>query len=879
MNTKTVRSSSTHFHATQSTRIVLPSSQAFSPFIGVLWREIAAIAMLLFYLLAAPRSFAQISGPQKVASSGSLSAYYTWDYWDSSTRADFYSYSSSGSDFSLAILENGSVFDSIYQYDNGSGQLSWSGNYIGYYDTNSQRFTNPDGTPSGTCAVDGGNNFISDSGITVYAAYSVGFSGLYCWDDNTTKGYNYYYYIPESGAYVFKTIGVPSGTFQIMASHYSPPLSYAGGDSYYSNNGDGWSGPSFLIGSPPTSIYIDGGICTSTSVSSGGWAGAYSDTVYYSDGVRSAGIYRYVYPGGAIGSVWGYTDQGYVYGSLDSYSLLVTDNGGGPAAQIFSFAAPVGQHSQGPAAVYWDGVTVAFTYGNSGGADVYWDSSSGKTVYIWPANGSGQCPVSAYSTNSNSPVWTGIYNVATGSFGSGSPLLAIDGSGNLLGVPAGVVAFFGADPAQWGTPYLYSADGSYATPAYSWRTLGGAWAVKFIGIPIRPFIVSSGYLGTSPIYRWSGSSGGDLIVSTSGNGWSSSNIHPELFYVNGVAVTKDSSSEYINPDGGSATYHSSDWSRNVTLNWSLGGWITNWNGGLTYLDNTGFTGDGAWDGGNSFSVSFSDPRIVISVFPPPIAPRYGPAKVVWNGHVLTFDPMASFMSGGDDVYRDASGNAFVQINSGGGVYAWNNTTGVSGNGSYNSQTQAFVMPTYFPGIIYAQGANQAPPNDLVLTGSLDIQGSILNFGIDAANPNKPAFAWLEENGPIASGGPSGDHLRWLTANSLYEWTWEAPDNGSRFTSAPLMALRSSPFPTLALTIPITSPGGPLVLGPYNDTSIDNTTGTNRTQGVLVIGTGTKDPTTNVVTPRNAMRVLPDGTILIQKSGDLLMGNYTAGQRP
>ena len=48
-------------------------------------------------------------------------------------------------------------------------------------------------------------------------------------------------------------------------------------------------------------------------------------------------------------------------------------------------------------------------------------------------------------------------------------------------------------------------------------------------------------------------------------------------------------------------------------------------------------------------------------------------------------------------------------------------------------------------------------------------------------------------------------------------------------------------------------------------------------GVFVIAAGTK--TGNVITPRNALRVLADGTVLIQPGGDISMGEFSAGPQP
>lgn len=69
----------------------------------------------------------------------------------------------------------------------------------------------------------------------------------------------------------------------------------------------------------------------------------------------------------------------------------------------------------------------------------------------------------------------------------------------------------------------------------------------------------------------------------------------------------------------------------------------------------------------------------------------------------------------------------------------------------------------------------------------------------------------------------------------------------------------------------------MVLGRYNDSTV--VAEANRKQGILVIGAGfpAVGPTAEV--RRNAMRIRDDGTILIQRQGDLSMGEFTVGEQP
>lgn len=67
----------------------------------------------------------------------------------------------------------------------------------------------------------------------------------------------------------------------------------------------------------------------------------------------------------------------------------------------------------------------------------------------------------------------------------------------------------------------------------------------------------------------------------------------------------------------------------------------------------------------------------------------------------------------------------------------------------------------------------------------------------------------------------------------------------------------------------------VALGAYNDTTTDATTtpSTVRTNGVFVVGAG------NSTTPKNAIRVTTNGTVLVQPGGDLGMGAFGAGEKP
>jgi hypothetical protein len=70
---------------------------------------------------------------------------------------------------------------------------------------------------------------------------------------------------------------------------------------------------------------------------------------------------------------------------------------------------------------------------------------------------------------------------------------------------------------------------------------------------------------------------------------------------------------------------------------------------------------------------------------------------------------------------------------------------------------------------------------------------------------------------------------------------------------------------------VSSQAAQIVVGKYNNTTNDVTG--NHASGVFIIGAGTS------VTRKNVFRVLEDGGVLIQPSGDISMGQFGAGEQP
>ena len=171
------------------------------------------------------------------------------------------------------------------------------------------------------------------------------------------------------------------------------------------------------------------------------------------------------------------------------------------------------------------------------------------------------------------------------------------------------------------------------------------------------------------------------------------------------------------------------------------------------------------------------------------------------------------------------------------------------------------------------------------SADLDVLGNLFSLGSLKTNSNTVGLTLqFSDDGTNA-------RLASSLSRARSEWLWSHAAASGSATGVPMMKLDSenrlslfdSTDPTKAAII--LNPNGrslfdkPVVIGPYPDTSIETVNGTDRTKGVFVVAAGNKDAPTGVVTPRNALRVTEDGTILIQFSGDISMGEFTAGPRP
>lgn len=187
----------------------------------------------------------------------------------------------------------------------------------------------------------------------------------------------------------------------------------------------------------------------------------------------------------------------------------------------------------------------------------------------------------------------------------------------------------------------------------------------------------------------------------------------------------------------------------------------------------------------------------------------------------------------------------------------------------------------------AEGTVTGPSDGLGrLTNSaadLDISGNVLTLGSWLNEPTHAGMA-LQYSEPAAD-GKALIYLSGSRADTSFIWN-RATYSGSS-ALAPMMLLGGGDHslklfgPSDPANAAITmNPSGLshwMIVGPYPDTEAVSPDGNDRSQGVLVIGAGTKAGAT--ITRRNALRVTEDGVVLIRESGDIPMGEFSAGPRP
>jgi len=215
---------------------------------------------------------------------------------------------------------------------------------------------------------------------------------------------------------------------------------------------------------------------------------------------------------------------------------------------------------------------------------------------------------------------------------------------------------------------------------------------------------------------------------------------------------------------------------------------------------------------------------------------------------------------------------------------------------------------------------------VVLTGAFRLEaadGNIQdlpaaqNFSLDGSF-EMAGFSWEYLLTPLGSAKSNSAVLRSLAAyaeGGAY-WSWEREDsagawspameltadsygnttlkvNGhSVLTSADLAGLTSAMQQSRALVIRLdggaaigagltSSAPAQVVVGRHNDTTTDPNPLLDKTKGLFIVGAGSGvvGGAGDIPEKRNALRVLEDGTVLVQPRGDLHMGDFTAGPQP
>ena len=251
-----------------------------------------------------------------------------------------------------------------------------------------------------------------------------------------------------------------------------------------------------------------------------------------------------------------------------------------------------------------------------------------------------------------------------------------------------------------------------------------------------------------------------------------------------------------------------------------------------------------------------------------------PATVLVAGDVWGYtgsdaagDHYAGYHPGeGITIAHGRDGYGVVTLNTDAGSYSgtyYNNAFVMADGPEVASGDKAgtYVAPTGLS--LSTTGADLDVLGNLFSLGSLKTNASIVGLTLQFADVEGTAKLYSTLSRPQA------------------EWIWNRAAGSAIPIPIPMMKLGSGN--ALSLFDPadpknvgiVLSPFGQTILGPYPNSAADATS--DRTQGVLVIAAGKKTETS--VVPLNAMRVLDDGTILIQRSGDIGMGEFIAGPQP
>lgn len=594
----------------------------------------------------------------------------------------------------------------------------------------------------------------------------------------------------------------------------------SGCNPYYSLNGDTYYNPGannvldFTSSTPPTyvpsspwppSVLYINGIQVSLNDDQANVGPGSASFAYYSSDYSSGCEIYYNYNGTSWGlgqlSGWGFS--GNVYGTIDPNTSAYVGSGSvrlGPSPQ------------QGPPEITWNGLSLTFDNTDGNGTDYYSSSVNSTQVMI---NADDSVDVSGSYTAS------GTYNPNTYQFNfGGDPNMQIfaaqDWYGELVGTPNGLEMYFNA-PGN--AQSIQLGNGAYLSSTtsvvYTFQRSDGSYGVKYLGVPLNSiFLVqdnngnysSPPYIYEPGIYEPSDS---DFSLDTTANGhWPASNLYPTVLYVNGSYTTINmstvSTSGSGQTQGGGVVYDvhplvGQQYAGLVSINWT---WSTGgFSAGVTgyYASFTSYSG--TWNGVLFGGLSSG---LVISTDQPPVSPSMGPPQISWNGVDLTFNSVASSVSGsnptGEDVYEDTAGLGLTATVQSDGTVTLIDASGVQYAGTYTPSTSSpgtgtFSFSGQSPGIVTAEGGSggnvptPTPGGSTQVAGDLDIEGNFLTMGTWMTSGSNSVNALGISYTDTQSGNPS--LVRFAGTRASLDWIWSESTADNTNPQIPMMELDPS----------------------------------------------------------------------------------------
>jgi hypothetical protein len=639
------------------------------------------------------------------------------------------------------------------------------------------------------------------------------------------------------------------------------------------------------------------------------WAPLYvnSTPVYFSGGMDGVGFSSWNFSSSdwsagcqlsfgssGPGQIWAWDSNGNYFGTINSSLTGYIGTGwisGTPGPQ------------QGPPCITWYGVTLSFQSTDGNGTDYYSDPNNLYSVEITSSD--------SVLVSSSAVTASGTFNQGTSQFGfpSGanvSNFAAQELSGELVGIPPGLEMYFNqpgnAQQVELGNGTFLSSsnaliytfqrpdDGSGVS--YGVKFVANSSGTNYLGIRANSMFVVQDNQGSfsSPVYIYKPASGSDFSLDTTENGWPVSNVFPVKVYVNGhyspidgATATTSGSGQYpigrvpYNVYSGRNVLYAGD----VSINWSFG------SGGFraavsgSYASFASITG--TWDG-NLFYVLPAG--LVICASRPPARPTQYPAEISWNGVDLTYNPVASSVSGanpnGASVYYDTAGIGLTAtfandgsctvtlVDSNGTNYSgtFTSTSGSPGSGTFSSWGTS-------PGIVSAinnqesGGGNTPVPitsgTGTDIPGDLDIEGNYLTLGTwftggsNSVNGLAISYADTQTSGTVST-------LRFGATRGSLDWMWSEATRDNKSPQISMMELDPSHRLILHDTTPQNAPS--VIIDPTGTSTF--------TTPVLLTTQGASFPTVTL-DPAGPSKF--KNGLIVPQQGDIGMGIFTTGTSP